>query len=113
MRLFLIALLAIGIWYMIPTSIHWIVETLKTSSMSQASIRSIYMFINVIGLLTEFVLILFVDFAPSIIAFKKNKTRRKLILGLNFLAITIPFLWNILFFFAMKDDKRKIEARSI
>lgn len=43
---------------------------------------------------------------PSIVAFRRNKENRKMILALNILAGWLPFVWNVLLFLSFADAKK-------
>lgn len=81
-----------------PQTINWII-----ASMGDAGIVVVALF----GLVLSLVLMFGVGFLPTIVAFKRQKANRKLILVLNILLSLIPFGWNIALFMAFMNDKEK------
>jgi len=51
-------------------------------------------------------------FFPTIVAARKSKQNRKLILLLNILIGAIPLGWNVVLFMAFNDDKSKVNMGS-
>lgn len=49
---------------------------------------------------------------PSVVAFRRNKRSRKTILALNILLGLVPFVWNVLLFLSVRDEKQTNEMMS-
>ncbi len=100
-------LISLLLGFITPGFLIWIVASIHDANISMDSAEPWLLLGGILGLLLLIVAVLASWFMPTIVAFKRHRENRKLVLILNLVLGLIPLGWNVALFMSLMNDKQK------